>query len=68
MKETLSKKFKKPGYLNVHHIIDCTEVFIETPSDPSLKASTWSDYKHCGWLIQLRPSILDSAIELSEIG
>ena len=28
------------------HIIDCTEIFIETPSDPVIRASTWSDYKH----------------------
>ena len=24
----------------------CTEIFIETPSDPAIRASTWSDYKH----------------------
>ena len=34
------------GYSRVCHIIDCTEIFIETPSDPALKAATWSDYKH----------------------
>ena len=44
--KTLPKKFHKPGYSKVRHIIDCTEVFIETPSDPALKAATWSDYKH----------------------
>lgn len=27
-------------------IIDCSEIFIETPKDPKLQASTWSDYKH----------------------
>ena len=37
LRKTLPKKF---------HFIDCTEVFIETPSDPALKAATWSDYKH----------------------
>lgn len=46
VKSTLPKKFKKPGYSNVRHIIDCTEVFIDTPSDPALKLATWSDYKH----------------------
>lgn len=46
MKKTLPVNLKKPGYSNVRHIIDCTEIFIETPSDPTLKAATWSDYKH----------------------
>lgn len=45
-RRTLPAKFQKPGYSKVRHIIDCTEVFIETPSDPALKAATWSDYKH----------------------
>ena len=27
-------------------IIDCSEIFIETPKDLNLKAATWSDYKH----------------------
>jgi DDE superfamily endonuclease/Helix-turn-helix of DDE superfamily endonuclease len=27
-------------------IIDCSEIFIETPKDPVLQTSTWSDYKH----------------------
>ena len=43
VKKTLPKKFKKPGYRKVRHIIDCTEIFIETPSDPVIRASTWSD-------------------------
>lgn len=46
VKKTLPTKFKKPGYSKVRHIIDCTELFIETPSDPKLRAPTWSDYKH----------------------
>ncbi|KAM7430634.1 hypothetical protein ABFA07_018677 [Porites harrisoni] len=46
VKKTLPKKFKKPGYCKVRHIIDCTEIFIETPSNPVIRASTWSDYKH----------------------
>ena len=40
-RKTLPKKFHKPSYSKVRHIIDCTEVFIETPSDPALKAATW---------------------------
>jgi hypothetical protein len=31
---------------DLHSIIDCTEVFIETPKDLHLQASTWSNYKH----------------------
>ena len=27
-------------------IIDCTELFIETPKDPNLQCATWSQYKH----------------------
>jgi hypothetical protein len=46
VKQTLPKKFNKPGYSDTCHIIDCTEIFIEIPSDPALKAATWSDYKH----------------------
>lgn len=42
----LPKKFTAQKYRNVRHIIDCTEMFIETPKDPKLKAATWSDYKH----------------------
>lgn len=44
--KTLPAKFKMPGYSNVRHIIDCTEFFIETPSDSDWKATTWSEYKH----------------------
>ena len=31
---------------DLHSIIDCTEVFIETPKDLYLQGATWSDYKH----------------------
>ena len=40
-KKTQPKKFKKPGYCKVGHMIDCTEIFIETPSNPAIRASTW---------------------------
>lgn len=46
VKKTLPKKLKKPGYCKVPHIIDCTEIFIVTPSNPIMRASTWFDYKH----------------------
>ena len=42
----LPKKFNNAKYRSVTHIIDCTEMFIETPKDPKVKAATWSDYKH----------------------
>ena len=39
VKKTLPAKFKKRGYSNVRHIIDCTEIFIETPSNPTVQQS-----------------------------
>ena len=42
----LPKNFNNAKYRSVRHIIDCTEMFIETPKDPKVKAATWSDYKH----------------------
>ena len=30
----------------IRSIIDCSEIFIETPKDPILQNITWSDYKH----------------------
>ncbi|KAL5008430.1 hypothetical protein ScPMuIL_014011 [Solemya velum] len=30
----------------LHSILDCSEVFIETPKDLYLQSATWSDYKH----------------------
>lgn len=54
VKKILPKKFRKPGYSKVRHVIDCMEIFIETTwmlegslGDPvTLQASKWSDYKH----------------------
>jgi DDE superfamily endonuclease/Helix-turn-helix of DDE superfamily endonuclease len=31
---------------DIRAIIDCTELFIETPKDPALQCATWSEYKH----------------------
>ena len=31
---------------NIHSIIDCSEIFIETPQDHDRQAMTWSTYKH----------------------
>ena len=41
----LPKCFQK-HYPKVWCIIDCTEVFIETPSSLEIQALCWSDYKH----------------------
>ena len=44
---TLPKAFKKL-YPKVRVIIDCTEVYLETPSSLEVQANLWSDYKyHC---------------------
>ena len=31
---------------STHVIIDCTELFIETPSSLCIQSSAWSSYKH----------------------
>lgn len=43
-KRSLPKEFH--SHKNIRCIIDCTEVFIQRPSDLKLQAATWSDYKH----------------------
>ena len=44
MRETVPSRF---GHLhNTHSIIDCSEIFIETPKDHVLQSVTWSEYKH----------------------
>ena len=45
--EIISSKPLRYRHLpNLRAIIDCSEIFIETPKDPVLQTSTWSDYKH----------------------
>ena len=44
MNATSPKRFS--GIRNIHSIIDCSELFIETPQNHDLQASTWSTYKH----------------------
>ena len=41
----LPECFKK-SYPKVRTIIDCTEVFLETPSSLEVQALLWSEYKH----------------------
>ncbi|XP_047144630.1 uncharacterized protein LOC124818142 [Hydra vulgaris] len=33
-------------FKNLFAIIDCSEIFIETPKDSELQSATWSEYKH----------------------
>ena len=42
---TILETFKKL-YPKVRVIIDCTEVYLKTPSSLEVKANLWSDYKH----------------------
>ena len=41
---TTPKRYDK--YNNLVGIIDCSEIFIETPKSLELQSATWSDYKH----------------------
>ena len=41
----LPASFNTPNYNNVQHIIDCTEVFVETPKNKKAQTSLWSNYK-----------------------
>ena len=44
IRATLPSKFSSCA--DVVSIIDCSEIFIETPKDLELQCATWSDYKH----------------------
>jgi hypothetical protein len=64
IKKTLPACFKK-NYSKVRCIIDCSEIFIETPSSLEVQAACWSDYKHhCTFkfLIGITPNGLISFI------
>lgn len=55
----LPRRFNNHSYKNVRHIIDCTEVFIETPKNLEVKAQTWSNYKHhqtVKYLVSITPN------------
>lgn len=41
---TSPKRFHQ--FKSLTGIIDCSEIFIETPKDLELQSATWSDYKH----------------------
>ena len=42
----LPVSFNTPQYKKVEHIVDCTEVFTETPKNKKVQALLWSNYKH----------------------
>ena len=55
----LPMAFKTPEYNKVQHIIDCTEVFTETPKNKKNHSTLWSNYKHhhmCKYLVSITPS------------
>ena len=45
-RELLPESFNTPRYRKVEHIVDCTEVFTETPKNKKVKSILWSHYKH----------------------
>ena len=54
----LPPSFNTPQYRKAQHIIDCTEVFVETPKNKIAQASLWSNYKHhytCKYLVSITP-------------
>ena len=42
----LPASFQTPQYNKVQHIIDCTEVYTETPKNKKVQSELWSNYKH----------------------
>ncbi|XP_064637845.1 uncharacterized protein LOC135494024 [Lineus longissimus] len=47
------------SFPKVRHIIDCSEIFVETSDDPEIQAATWSSYKHhntAKFLISITPN------------
>lgn len=57
--KTLPTAFQTPLYRDVRHIVDGTEIFIETPKNLLLAASCWSDYKHhhtVKYLVSINPN------------
>ena len=58
IRQNLPKSFKKK-FRNCACIIDCSEIFIERPSNLTASAQTWSNYKHNNtskYLIGLSPT------------
>ena len=58
-KALLPKSFQTPQYNKVQNIIDCTEVFTETPKNKQIQSTLWSNYKHhhtCKFLVSIAPN------------
>uniref|UniRef100_A0A8D8QTW0 THAP-type domain-containing protein n=1 Tax=Cacopsylla melanoneura TaxID=428564 RepID=A0A8D8QTW0_9HEMI len=58
----------RANFSNVQSIIDCFEIQIEKPSDPTFQALTWSDYKKCNTLKYLISSTPDGFINFISKG
>ena len=58
--ESTPQRFRKFSRLN--GIIDCTEVFIETPKNLELQGATWSEYKHHNTMKMLISVLPNSSI------
>ena len=59
IRQNLPSCFKKQKYRDCVCIIDCSEIFIERPSNLTARAQTWSTYKHnntAKYLIGISPS------------
>ena len=59
VRQSLPSPFRVEQYSSTRHIIDCSEIFIETPKNLDLAMETWSDYKHyhtAKFLISINPS------------
>lgn len=59
VRSNLPPTFQNPKFNEVRHIIDCSEIFLERPSDLNVAAKTWSDYKHHHtgkFLVSINPS------------
>ncbi|CAG2244841.1 unnamed protein product [Mytilus edulis] len=59
VKTNLPPSFKGTKYIDVRHIIDCTDVFLERPNNLEVAAQTWIDYKHnntAKYLVSINPS------------
>ena len=57
IRSTLPSQFN--SFPKLVSIIDCSEIFIETPKDLELQSATWSEYKHHNtikFLISITPS------------
>lgn len=59
VQENLPPTFRNKTYSSVRHIIDCSEVYLETPHNLEMQSQTWSDYKHHHtgkFLLSINPS------------